>query len=518
MTINRGRNIDEIDAKALAVSVWHDDLYEFVKDFWSCVDSEQYIPNWVHEVICKTLQSVEEGKIDKLLINIPPGLAKSLICGVFYPAWIWIREPQMGMITGSNSSELAKRDMIKFYNLITHKKFQKYFGDRVVLSDGNSKKRKTSASFKRIDNVQMGYREMISTGAKTTGKRGKRIILDDPNDRQDCYSEKKRNSINEYVFNTLSTRNFAKLGGSLIIIQQRLHEDDVSGQAIQRGFAHLCLPMEYDGTSSIPLEGVEDPRSEGEFLIPAIFDEKSRDAKIKDLGAVEYATQYQQKPAPSEGNLCSKDWLIFSHKDETKFQWDKVSSPIISVDTNYKVTSNSDYAVCSVMFRVGPLRYICEINRGRLQYSELVGVVKSLYFKWSEIFNREVTIIIEEKANGRAIFESLQGEISTVKSITGSDTKVAKFSSVSPLLSSNSVVFLDNEYWTNYSAIKEEIVKEFLYFPNAKHDDIVDSVVQGLIELRSSDVNLNIYSSGVTLDDIKEKFKKTNYARELGLF
>jgi len=448
-------------------------FYEFVKHFWECVDPDEYIDSWVIECLCDHLEAVSRKEISDLVINIPPGMGKSIIVSVMFPAWLWANDPSMNTLTSTRSNSNLKRDANKFFNLVSSSKYRGYYGDLFKVGskarktdDGDS--RKASEDVKEIQNDKMGYRRAVTTGAGTTGARGKIILLDDPNDKSDAYSQAERGKINRYVFKTLSTRNFAKLGGAMVIVMQRLHDEDVAGEAIKRGFPLLCIPMEFDGSSSFPLEKWRDPRGDGEFINPSIFDESSKGRLIKNLGAREYATQYQQKPSPDEGNIIKREQInVVESYQYNSGTW------LISADLSFSGGSNSDYNVFALMQRREAHYIVHKVVRGKWTFP----VMLKKFVEFCEENMIAVTKVIEAKANGQALIDTIKEKIDGVIPYKPTESKEQRLHAVSGLFSAGNVFFVKDD-WT------EGCIEEFAVFPGGKNDDQVDAIVQGLIKLR----------------------------------
>ena len=447
----------------------------FVKEFWEEVDPEPYIENWVHDCLCDHLQAVYEGNLPRLVINIPPGLGKSVIVSVMFPVWIWLQDPAYSTLCATRASGNLKRDSNKFFNLLNSPKFKLNFshmfkvGSEARKDSGN----KVSEDYKEIHNSNKGFRRAITTGSNTTGARGKIILLDDPNDRKDAFSKTDRSSINNYVFKTLANRTFAKLGGSVVIIMQRLHPEDVSGIAIEKGYPLLSLPMEYDGMSSFALDSWSDPRKDGEFLIPEIFDESSKKQIIVDFGSKEYQTQYQQRPAKIEGSIIKHDWIkYYDHDINTAHEF------IMSWDMAFKGTDESDYVVGQVWAKqpMSSQYYLVDQIRGKWDFPKTIEKFMELCRKYPQATKK----IVESKANGQAVIDTLKNKIAGIVPYSPKDSKESRLNSVAPLFEAGNIYLPKRKDFT------DDFVDELTNFPYHKNDDQVDACVQALINFKSS--------------------------------
>lgn len=455
-------------------------FYKFVQQFWSEVDPDPFIKSWVVECICDHLEAIERGDLPNLVINIPPSMGKSIIVSVMFPAWLWIRNPTYNTLCSTRAHSNLVRDALKFYNLIKSEKYQLYFGHNIKVGTDASKGtgKKISETIKKIDNNQKGYRQAVTTGSATTGARGKFILLDDPNDRNDAFSEVHRNTVNEYVFKTLSSRNFAKLGGAMVIVMQRLHEDDVAGVAIQKGYPLLKIPMEYKaGESVFALDHWEDPRGEGEFINPTLYDDKSKASTIKNMGSLEYATQYMQTPSVAEGNMIKREWIKSNPApyDSGNLVFE---NSIMTFDLTFKGEDKKKMGVSDLDYAVGQYwivnkgqYYLVDQVRGRWDFSEQLRQIEAFYNRYQPF-----KLSIEDAANASAIYSVIQDKIPALSLWKPKTSKIARLNAVAPMFEAGNVN-IDIDRFPDF-------YKELLAFPNAKHDDTVDAMTMALIQLK----------------------------------
>ena len=216
------------------------------------------------EAICQHLQAVTEGRIGNLIINVPPGHAKSLLTAVFWPAWVWIANPQTRWLFASYSAQLSVRDSLKCRRLIESDWYQQRWGHRYQLTSDQNQKH-------RFENDHTGYRIATSVGGSATGERADVVVVDDPHSVDQAESDAERRTAVEWFNGTMSTRLNDFTRGHKVVIQQRLHEADLTGDLLVKGdFELLCLPAEFEPerrcTTSI---GWTDPRVQcGELLWP----------------------------------------------------------------------------------------------------------------------------------------------------------------------------------------------------------------------------------------------------------
>lgn len=276
-------------------------LDEFVRSAWPIMEpSRELVWGWHMDVVCEHLEAVTAGQILRLLINIPPGTMKSSLVSVMWPAWEWTNDPSKRYVTASYEQGLATRDARKMRNIVASDWYQRHWG--VTLTGDQNQKM-------YFENTDTGFRQACAV-ASMTGKRGDRVIWDDPHNVESALSDAERKRDVRVFRETLPTRLTEPDASAIVIVMQRLHEEDVSGEALSDdfGYTHLCLPMEYEpARACVTVLGRADRRSaEGELLFPERFSREVVERDKKIMGAWAWAGQSQQRPAPRGGGTF--DW------------------------------------------------------------------------------------------------------------------------------------------------------------------------------------------------------------------
>jgi predicted phage terminase large subunit-like protein len=304
-------------------------LYGFIEEFWSILEPvHPFVGGLAIKAVCDHLEAVTRGDIQYLLITIPPGMMKSLAVAVFWPAWEWgpMGLASMRYLTSSFSEANVIRDNLKMRRLVESDKYQALWGDRIRFSRDQNAKTK-------FENTATGGREGRAF-ASMTGGRGDRVIIDDPHSVDTAESDVERASTVTTFREAIPDRLNDMRRSAIVVIMQRLHEDDVAGTIIKLGFpyVHLNLPMEFeryrrlaDG-SLVEVEPCrtyrkdgtllfEDWRTEdGELLFPERFPievvGRTADEGLKKIkGPYAYAGQYQQRPTARAGGLFKREWF-----------------------------------------------------------------------------------------------------------------------------------------------------------------------------------------------------------------
>ena len=475
---------EEIDAELARRS-----LAEFVKQAWSIIEPAAALEwTWHIPAICDHLQAVTEGRIRRLLVNIPPGHIKSLLTCVFWPAWVWLERPWRRSIYTSYALPLALRDSRRTRRLIGDDWYQRTLhtisrakGEKpwVVISPD------TETLF---ENSAGGFRSCGSVKSGVTGHRGHDIVCDDPIKAEDTYSEAEVERVIRWWSKTMPTRLISPIEGTRTVIMQRLGELDLSGYILSSvkvdPYDHVCLPSEYpgphycvcpegtrcsqrDGTSI----GFTDPRTEpGELLNPAYFPAEAIESLKESLDDA-YAGQHQQTPSPPSGVEFQLTWM--------KNRWHALPSGqaewLISWDLrNGGQSKRSSFAVGQVWMRPGrePGKFLLvDQIRGRWEYDEEEAQFIELCRKWPQA----LTKLVENKADGRILIMRLKTQIPGLVAIDpGSKDKVSRARATLPLWKAGNVWLPNDAPWVS------DFVSEHAAFPRAANDDQVDTTTQAL--------------------------------------
>lgn len=311
-------------------------LSRFVREAWDVLEPEQtYVHGWCIDAISEHLEAVTKGQIRRLLINVPPGTMKSMLTAVFWPAWEWgpVGNKSMRFIGASHSIDNALRDSVKMRRLVESDWYQSLWPVGLT-KDQNQKT--------YFENEKTGWRQACPVKSMT-GKRGDRVLWDDPHSVEDAYSDAALKEATRVFKETLPTRLNNPDKSAIVIVMQRLSSKDVSGLIIGNdyGYEHLMLPMEFEKKRScVTCTGFEDPRTEdGELLFPERFPQAVVDNDKKIMGTLASAGQFQQRPSPLGGNLIKGEWFG-RYKVLPKLKYRNIYA-----DTASKTKEYNDYSV-----------------------------------------------------------------------------------------------------------------------------------------------------------------------------
>lgn len=299
---------NEIDREILAEKCKRS-FREFVQHAWPIADAgKEYVPNWHIDCICDHLQAITEGHIRKLVICIPPGHAKSLLCSVMWPAWQWSHTPTSQAMYGSYDPRLALRDSLRCRELIESEWYQEVFNPY-----WNIDKNQRSKGYYK--NTVGGHRVAFSMSSRfKTGWRGDGVCVDDPLSTEDRYNANIKASIIDTWDKTLQTRvnNIDKAW--FMLIMQRLADDDLAGHLIEQDlYEKLIIPTRFERRKRFHTILGRDPRkNEGELLFPALFPSHRIDEmEYITLGPVDFAAQHQHNPVKEGGEKFRSEWFRY---------------------------------------------------------------------------------------------------------------------------------------------------------------------------------------------------------------
>ncbi len=219
---------------------YENSLIDFSEYVWPVVEPAiPFVKGWAIEAIAEHLEAVTFGQIRRLLINVPPGFTKSLLTDVFWPAWEWgpRNMPTLRYMCAAYSNHLTERDNMRCRNIVISDRYKRLWGNRFKISNEQFTKIKFA-------NDRTGWKLATSVGGIGTGERADRVIIDDPNNPMEMESEAFRNTTNMWFTEVIPDRLNNPRESAIVIIQQRTHEDDVSGIALSRemGYTHLMSP------------------------------------------------------------------------------------------------------------------------------------------------------------------------------------------------------------------------------------------------------------------------------------
>jgi predicted phage terminase large subunit-like protein len=486
-------------------------LREHIRGIWPIIEpGTKFVDGWHIGAVSEHLEACSLGQIQDLILAFPPRSMKSITLAVGWPTWEWTWIPHIRQIFSSYAAELSVRDSLKCRNVIGSRWYQRRYGHVFQLQPDQNRKT-------RFENDRSGYRLSTSVGGSATGEGGDRIVVDDAHKVDEADSTLKREATVRWWRETMSTRRNDPKSAVRVISGQRVNEADLTGDILSRelGYVYLKLPEEYDGRKSVTVLGFSDPRTlVGELLWPAQRPRATVEKLKVELGPYAYSAQYQQEPTPAKGAIFEGGWFKWYTMPDIHILNDYELSPdltiraetvtvispafdemIQSVDASFKgkpgqargsrvgspASKGSDFVVDQVWARRQADFYLLDEKRGQWELPATIDAVRAL----TEEYPKAEKKLVEDKANGPAIIQTLQHELGGFIEVDpkqlGGDL-IARARAAAPFVAAGNI-YLPHPKIAVWIA---DWVNELVKYPRTAFDDRVASAVQAILILRES--------------------------------
>lgn len=501
------KQLERVELKASFTEPDGRGLMNFIQHFWHILEpGRDFQSGWALLTMCRYLQAVTKGQITRLLINVPPGSMKSLLVNVFWPAWEWgpAGLSSMRYVSFSYGAHLTARDNQKFGDLIADPAYQELYGRQIQVRERGKIK---------VSNHKTGWKFATSVGGTSTGERGDRVLLDDPHNVKEAESDTVREETVRWFKEAMSNRLNDMEKSAIIVIMQRVHEDDVSGTILadKLPYVHLMIPMEFEpDRRTVTFIGNKlfwaDPRKEdGECFWPERFPPAAV-VECKLLGDHAFCGQYQQRPEPRGGGLFKRDYWR---------RWPKPKFPalnyvVASLDGAFTekkqndpcgftvwgafTTEEGDKAAISLTAWRRHLvlnKTVRERKPGepwatyKLETENEWGLIQWLHYecqRWGGVDK----LLIENKANGHDVSSEMLRQFAWSKFMIemidpGSNDKWSRAIATQPFFAEGLIYTLDDSLRRQWV---KTLVDELAIFDRGRYDDQVDSTTQALRWMR----------------------------------
>lgn len=453
---------------------------EFIKPAWQALEPDTpLLWNWHIDCLAEHLEAVSYGQINRLLINIPPRFLKSRICTTMWPCWEWTNWPHYSYLFSSYAQELSRDHSRDRRDIITSPWYQERWPFIKIRDD--------QGEIIHFRNTKGGTMFSRGTAGTSTGKGGRRVIVDDPHNVKKAESDKERETTLKDFQRNLNTRLNNPKTDAIVVVMQRLHEKDVSGAILKDigGYTHLCLPLEAPRRTVIvfPRSGRKVTRKEGDLLHEArIGRDEMKTLKATMLNYA-FSGQYQQDPIPRGENLFPADgWRFYDplnppHPLVTAQQW------VQSWDMAFKSTKASAFVVGQVWCRWGANRFLIDQVRKRMSFKETIKAVIALSEKWPLATAK----LIEDKANGPAVIDTLKDRVPGIIAWNPEGDKPARAEAYAVYHEAGNLWIPTKEStpWV------EEFIAEHERCPNGEFWDQIDAAGQAMLYMRGAPINLD---------------------------
>ena len=440
------------------------DFYSFfVRCFAEVNGKTTFLPNWHVEVLAAKLQSVLSGHCRRLVINIPPRHLKSLAASIALPAFALGRDPTLNIINVTYGQDLSEKFARDCRAIMASPWYQAAFPARLTSS---------RAALSELATTRGGFRLATSVGGVLTGRGADLILIDDPLKPSDAVSEGRRAAVNEWYDGTLYSRLDDKTQGAIVVVMQRLHEDDLVGHVLAKeGWDVLSFPAIAEDDETFNIVTCFGSRRFTRKAGAALHAEREAIETLErirsTIGDYNFAGQYQQRPAPMGGGLVKAAWFSLYRQDEQPARFDQI---IQSWDTANKPSELADYSVCVTIGKSGSKLYLLNVYRRKLDFPSL----KRAVVEQADLYNPS-TILIEDRASGTQLIQDL---------LAGGHNRVTRYvplgDKIMRLHAQTATIENGFVYLPTHAAWLAEYVREVTIFPNSRHDDQVDATAQAL--------------------------------------
>lgn len=476
-------------------------LHSFTRGAWEVIEpGRQFVDNWHLHAICDHLEAVSKGQIKRLVINVPFRTSKSTFTSVCWPAWTWLKDPSHQWLCGSYAEKLSIRDSLKMRRLITSDWFTSFWPERIELAPDQKEKR-------RFQNTKNGHRIAFSMTGGVMGDGGDTMLIDDPHDRDAAESEVQRPAALDTYDGALVTRLNDPDSSAIVIIMQRLHEEDLAGHVLkEKGWTHLMLPMEYEPERHCrTVIGFSDPRTKpGELLWPNRFSRATVDNLKIRLGEYGTSGQLQQRPSPAGGGILkTKHFQLWPAGKALPI----FKLILQSYDTAYTDKTENDPTACTVWGIFDFTNEVSGITRPNamlldawtehLPYPQLK---KKLMDDWKAVYGgndldplnkarRPDICLIEDKGSGKSVQQDMRlAGVPVMVYDPGKASKTARASLTAPMLESDAFWVIASRHKENDKTVPVKFARPLIaqceQFPNGANDDLVDTFTQANIFLQ----------------------------------
>jgi predicted phage terminase large subunit-like protein len=397
------------------------------------------------------------------IINLPPRHLKSLLASIAFPAWCLGHDPSAQFLSVSYAQDLADKLARDCRSVVISPWYRRIFPTRLAPH---------RQAVQEFITTRQGYRLATSTGGVLTGRGADVIMIDDPLKPEEALSKLRRDATNEWYDHTLYSRQNDKRWGAIVIIMQRLNEDDLVGHVLgQEAWEVVCFPAIAEAEEVHEIDTIWGPRRftrrRGEALHPEREPLATLEHIRRTIGEYNFAGQYQQSPAPLGGGLVKEAWFKRYSENERPERFERI---VQSWDTANKATELSDFSVCTTWGVQGKNLYLLGLLRRRLEYPALKRAVR----EQRDLFNASV-VLIEDKASGTQLIQELIADgCHGVTRYQPDCDKIMRLHAQTAMIENGFVHLPQTAPWL------AEYLHEMIVFPNGKHDDQVDSTAQFL--------------------------------------
>lgn len=453
-------------ANAATAAECEADLYTFVRAAFHVIEPEQrFVDGWHIKILCEHLEAATRGEIRNILFTMPPRTMKSLVVSVFWPAWVWLKDPSKRFLFASYGHNLAMRDSVYCRRLIQSAWYQQQWSHKYrLVEDQNTKT--------RYETDVGGFRFATSPGGMATGEGGDFIVADDPHNVKKAESDNERKMVIDWWRSVMTTRVRNPQTAVRVIVQQRVHVNDLAGDVLTRGgYAHVNLPMHYDPerTTCTTLGAVDHRTTPGTLLWPEHIPEAVAQDWARDLGPYQASAQLEQAPTLRAGGVFKREWFQIIDASEVPCVFDSVVRYWDCASTPDTGVGDPDFtAGCKIGCADGVF-YVLDMRRGRWSPH---GVEQAMaQAAVSDGMHVPVHIEQEPGASGKSFVSNVARTVLPSCAVTARRPSGSKRdrAMVPAAKAEMLLVYVLRAAWT------DDFLDELCSFPGGAHDDQVDA-------------------------------------------
>ena len=437
-------------------------LHKFIKEVY---------PNYkfyrFHATLIKQLQRIIDGECNRLILQVPPRTGKSLLSSILLPAAYLKAHPDRFVGLSSYSAELSQG---------FSRKARDYFREGGGQLDPNQQ------AVNAWGTQGGGGLWAAGVGGAITGRSGHLLIIDDPvKNREEAESTRLMDKLWDWYASTLYTR-LEPAVGAIVVIQTRWSERDMIGQLIENEFnvsekgrenwTIVDLPALYEDPGSRPslpehCEVTDDWRTEeGEALCPQRYDEEDYERIREAIGSREFASLYQQRPAPVGGNMFDPSWWQYYAHDTVIPDFERV---LLSIDCTFTDANTSDFVVGLVVGQAGPNFYVLDLYREKTDVIGTMAMIGRMHKR-----HQLDGTLIELAASGYAVYQMARKKIPGLIGFRPEKSKEARAAGIVPIVEAGNVYLPASSPWL------DSFISEFSLFPASRNDDQVDALTMAI--------------------------------------
>lgn len=442
--------------------------------------------NWHIECISEHLEAMKRGEIKRLIINLPPRSLKSYLVSQCFPAWILGNDPTEKFINVSYGLSVVEQNAMKCRSIIGSPMFKRIFPEfKIGLLD----------RILHFETSQKGHYYADTALSAVTGIGCNYMVIDDPLKPMEALSDTVRNSTNENIRSTLLNRFDDKRTGKLLMVMQRVHTDDPTGNLLKdSGIVHLKLPGETKTAIHVklptPSKTLDWDMPADSLLFPVRLSREILDQLRVDMTEYHYAGQILQEPVPIGGGEFKDNWPQYYEGgvvSPAKMNIVILCDPAGGDELNKKKKKTSDWTAFMVVGLSNDNNYyLLDIVRDRLNPSDRIDTLFTLHRKWNALAGKPPKVGYEKygmmtDTHYLRAKQKREGYMFPLIELGGKMIKEERIRRLIPDLQGGrwyfpaNLMYVDNE-GRRFDLVSELVNSEMAAFPRGRFDDMLDAL------------------------------------------